>query len=188
MVKRKVVSRAVMAAGLAIVIMSPLAAQAENTFGIQIAGGEADHHGEGINKLDLGLVWDPHLHWWAVGGWNFALIGEAHAAYWNTEGNVNRHVGEFGFTPVVRFEKSAGYIRPFVEAGAGVRILTHARFTDSYTLSSAFQFADMVGVGASFGSRQQYEIGYRFQHISNASIKRPNPGVDFNQIYVQYNF
>jgi hypothetical protein len=55
-------------------------------------------------------------------------------------------------------------------------------------MSSAFQFADMVGVGASFGSHQQYEAGFRFQHLSNASIKEPNPGIDFEQLYVQYNF
>ena len=39
-----------------------------------------------------------------------------------------------------------------------------------------------------FGSHQQYEAGYRFQHISNGGIKEPNPGINFHQLYLQYNF
>jgi lipid A 3-O-deacylase len=155
-------------------------------FGVQIAGGLADHH---VRKLDLGFVWDPNLTWWQIGDWHFALIGEAHAAWWHTdEGNVHDNIGEFGVTPVVRFIKGTGAIRPFIEAGVGVRLLTHPRISSTYTLSSAFQFADMVGVGAQFGGHQQYQLGYRFQHVSNASIKEPNPGINFQQIYVQYNF
>jgi hypothetical protein len=55
-------------------------------------------------------------------------------------------------------------------------------------LGTAFQFADMAGVGMQFGSHQQYQAGYRFQHISNGGIKEPNPGINFHQLYLQYNF
>jgi lipid A 3-O-deacylase len=159
---------------------------AADQFGLQIAGGVADHH---VRKLDLGLVWDPGLNWWYIGDWHFSLVGEAHAAWWHTdEGDRHDNIGEFGVTPVFRFIKGSGAIRPYIEAGIGVRIITHPRISSSYTLSSAFQFADMVGVGAQFGNRQQYQLGYRFQHESNASIKEPNPGINFQQIYVQYNF
>jgi lipid A 3-O-deacylase len=155
-------------------------------FGVQIAGGLADHH---VRKLDLGVVWDPGLNWWYIGDWHFSLVGEAHAAWWHTdEGNVHDNVGEFGVTPVVRFIKGSGAIRPYFEAGVGVRVLTSPTISSRYTLSSAFQFADMVGVGAQFGNRQQYQVGYRFQHVSNASIKEPNPGINFSQLYLQYNF
>jgi len=50
------------------------------------------------------------------------------------------------------------------------------------------QFADMVGVGATFGPHQNYQAGFRFQHLSNAGIEHPNPGINFSEIYVQYNF
>ncbi|MFP3708569.1 acyloxyacyl hydrolase [Paraburkholderia sp. SIMBA_009] len=33
-----------------------------------------------------------------------------------------------------------------------------------------------------------YQAGLRVQHISNADIKTPNPGLDFSWVYVQYNF
>jgi lipid A 3-O-deacylase len=155
-------------------------------FGLQISGGTADHH---VKKIDVGGVWDPGWEWWHIGGWNFAFVAEGHAAYWHTdEGNRHDNVYEFGATPIIRFIKSSGWIRPFAEAGVGIRLITHPRISDSYTLSSAFQFADMVGVGAQFGDRQQYQAGFRFQHLSNASIKEPNPGINFTQVYIQYNF
>jgi hypothetical protein len=54
-------------------------------------------------------------------------------------------------------------------------------------LFTAFQFANMAGVGVQFGGRQQYQAGYRFQHVSNGGIKEPNPGINFHQLYLQYN-
>jgi hypothetical protein len=158
-----------------------------NTFGIQFAGGVADHD---IKKADLGLVWDPGLNWWEIGGFHFTVVGEAHAAYWDIQEDHATHpdIWEFGLTPVFRFIKSSGWFRPYVEAGVGVRFLSHVRETDDRTFSTSFQFADMVGIGAQFGTHQQYQGGFRFQHVSNASIKDPNPGANFSEIYVQYNF
>ena len=91
-------------------------------------------------------------------------------------------------TPVLRFVKSAGYIRPFIEAGVGVRLLSHTRITENFSVGGVFQFADMVGVGAIFGAHQNYQAGFRFQHLSNGGIKEPNPGINFSQLYLQYNF
>ena len=171
---------------LALALFGASAAASADQFGVQVGAGVADHH---VRKVDLGFVWDPNLTWWEIGDWHFALVGEAHVAYWHTdEGNVHSSIYEVGLTPVIRFIKGSGAIRPFIEAGAGVRLLSHPSFSSSYTLSTAFQFADMVGVGAQFGNRQQYQAGFRFQHVSNAGIKEPNPGINFSQLYLQYNF
>ena len=164
------------------------AASAANagTLGLQLAGGSARHD---VKKADLGLVWDPGLEWWHIGGWHFSLVGEAHVAYWHVgESSPNPSIYEFGASPMLRFIKDSGAIRPYIEAGAGVRVLSHTRVTYDYNLSSAFQFAETVGIGAQFGSRQQYQVGFRFQHESNAGIKEPNPGINFSQLYLQYNF
>lgn len=163
------------------------AAAHADRFGVQIAGGVANHD---FKKADLGIVWDPNLTWWEIGGFHFTLLGEGHVSYWHTKesNSVNPNIWEVGVTPVLRFVKSSGYIRPFFEAGVGVRLLSHTRITDNFTVSTAFQFADMVGVGAIFGAKQNYQAGFRFQHLSNASIKEPNPGINFSQLYLQYNF
>lgn len=163
------------------------AAAHADRFGLQIGGGVANND---IKKADLGVVWDPDLTWWELGGFHFTLLGEGHVAYWHSTGDnpVNPNIWEFGVTPVVRFVKSSGYFRPFIEAGIGVRLLSHARITEDLTVSTAFQFADMVGVGVIFGEKQNYQAGFRFQHVSNAGIKDPNPGINFSQLYLQYNF
>jgi len=156
-------------------------------FGLQFGPGIADHD---VRKLDLGGVWDPGLQWWHIGGFHFTVVGEAHVAYWDVrESNaVHPSIWEFGFTPVFRIIKDTGWFRPYFEAGVGVRLLSHARQTLDRTMSSSFQFADMVGIGAQFGEHQNYQAGFRFQHLSNAGLDKPNPGINFSQVYVQYNF
>lgn len=177
---------ALLAGAAAVVLICSASAARADSLGLQVAGGLGEHK---VDKLDLGLVWDPGINWWYIGGWHFALIGEAHVAYWHVSEGTSRHdVYEFGVNPLVRFIKDSGAIRPYIEAGAGVRGLTHPTINDGYSLGTAFQFTEIVGVGAQFGSHQQYEAGLRFQHISNAGIKEPNPGINFTQLYLQYNF
>ncbi|HWX11441.1 MAG TPA: acyloxyacyl hydrolase [Trinickia sp.] len=174
------------AGAAAVLVLSAASAARADSLGVQVAGGVAEHK---VYKADLGLVWDPGINWWGIGGWHFALIGEAHVAYWHSsEGTSRNGVFEFGVTPVVRFIKATGAVRPYIEAGAGIRGLSKHTINASYNLSSAFQFTEVVGIGAQFGRHQQYEVGLRFQHISNAGIKEPNPGINFSQLYLQYNF
>ncbi|KUZ17943.1 deacylase [Burkholderia diffusa] len=179
-------SRLALHALLAASLLGGSGAAFADRWGIQAGGGFSDRHG--IDKADLGVVWDPGWNWWEIGGWHFAFVMEGHASYWHTGGNVHGSIGEFGATPMFRFIKSAGQLRPFVEAGAGIRFLTSPTISNKLSLATSFQFVDVVGVGAQFGERQQYQLGYRFQHVSNAGIKEPNPGINFHQFYVQYNF
>lgn len=179
-------SRLVLHAMLAASLLGGSGAAFADRWGIQAGVGFSDRHG--VDKADIGVVWDPGWNWWEVGGWHFAFVVEGHAGYWHTGGNVHSSIGEFGVTPMFRFIKSSGQIRPFIEAGGGVRLLTHPTISDNFSLSTAFQFAPTGGVGVQFGQRQQYQVGYRFEHVSNAGIKEPNPGINFHQFYLQYNF
>lgn len=170
----------------ALLVFGAASAQADQ-FGVQLAPGVADHD---VKKLDLGLVWDPGLQWWHVGGFHFTVVGEVHAAYWDLQAQdaVHPNVWEFGVTPVFRIITDTGWFRPLFEAGIGVRLLSHVQQTPNRTMSTSFQFADMVGIGAQLGEHQNYQVGFRFQHLSNARIKKPNPGINFSEIYAQYNF
>ncbi|WP_310631996.1 MULTISPECIES: acyloxyacyl hydrolase [unclassified Paraburkholderia] len=188
MTTRQSVTASRLLRGVCAALLAAGAASAQaDQFGIQFGPGWADHD---VKKLDLGLVWDPGLQWWHFAGFHFTVVGEFHAAYWHlTEAAATQpSIWEFGVTPVFRIIKDTGWIRPFIEAGVGVRMLTHVELTPDRTLSSAFQFADLVGIGAQFGEHQNYQAGFRFQHISNADIKTPNPGLNFTWVYVQYNF
>jgi lipid A 3-O-deacylase len=162
-------------------------AASADQFGVQLGAAISDHD---VKKGDLGFVWDPNLTWWYFGGFHFTVVGEAHVGVWHYSGSnaVNQNIVEVGAQPMFRIIKDSGSIRPYFEAGAGVRFLSHPTVASDYTLSTAFQFTEVVGLGAQFGGRQQYQAGFRLQHISNADIKRPNPGINFSQLYLQYNF
>ena len=173
--------------GVAAALLGAASSGFADTFGVQLGAAYARH--DDVKKIDLGFVWDPGLTWWDNGNWHFSLIGEAHLAYWRASLGDNRNVvWEGGVTPIVRFIEDSGAIRPFVEAGVGVRLLSHPTVVEHYSLSTAFQFSPMIGVGAQFGSHQQYQVGFRLQHLSNAGIKDPNPGINFSQLYLRYNF
>jgi LAO/AO transport system kinase len=86
------------------------------------------------------------------------------------------------------------------------RLVTHIRTqrpqrTQSQILSadsanSAFPSVGVIAVdptspftgGAVLGDRRQFDIGVRYQHISNADIKQPNDGLSYASIVFQYRF
>jgi hypothetical protein len=45
-----------------------------------------------------------------------------------------------------------------------------------HQLSTAFQFGEFAGVGIAFGDKRQFDLGVRYQHVSNADIKSPTTG------------
>lgn len=73
------------------------------------------------------------------------------------------------------------HTRMFAEASGGMVYTNKAvpvRTTD-------FNFIDQAGFGLRFeAARHAWIGGYRFQHISNAGRVRPNPGVNFNLVYL----
>lgn len=65
---------------------------------------------------------------------------------------------------------------PYFEGGLGMVYLTqHTR-----EQSTQFNFSEQVGAGITFMLKKNLAIsaGYRRRHVSNASIKRPNKGID----------
>jgi len=69
--------------------------------------------------------------------------------------------------------------RVFLEAGLGAHLLSNVRFSDLY-LSTSLQFGSHIGAGIYFGRDRKFSLVYRFQHLSNASVKQPNPGIEFH--------
>lgn len=142
-----------------------------------------------INKYELGVNFNTPIQYGNPEGWLIRLQAEADMAGWNTRGQTNqRDLAELGLSPIIRLEKHGGYFSPFIEGSVGVRILSHAGTSDEHRMGSAFQFSDMVGVGMGLGKNSAIEFGFRFQHISNAGIKEPNPGSNFYTGYVRYRF
>ena len=88
-----------------------------------------------------------------------------------------------GITPVLRYAFATGNRSiPFVDAGAGIS-LTDINGPD---LSGNFQFNLQVGAGLHCFLRDDLAltVGYRWLHLSNAGIERPNLGVNTQVISV----
>lgn len=69
---------------------------------------------------------------------------------------------------------------PYIEGGVGAVYLTqHTR-----EQGSQFNFSETVGIGITCLVKKNLalNVGYRYRHISNASIKRPNSGIDARSV------
>lgn len=145
--------------------------------------------GEGVDMGRVAVQWDWQSRWLPMGDWHVGGYWDLAAGKWHdrhTAPGENKDITEIGLTPVFRIQANdlAGL---YAEAAIGFHLLSKSRLGDK-NISTQFQFGDHVGVGYRFGAKQSLDLSYRFQHISNGSIKRPNPGINFQQIRLQYHF
>ena len=82
----------------------------------------------------------------------------------------------------LRWRAAQGASPWFVEAGTG--LVWHSRHyaSDDKYFSTRYNFASHLGVGRNFGPQGRHALAVRLQHISNAGIKKPNPGDNFLQL------
>ena len=168
-----------------------VAPQARAVDGISLELGTDDSAGAAVDMARIGVQWDWSRRWalgsaWHIGGyWDLAL------GYWSNDSANRTHksITEIGFTPVFRLQQTRpGALAPYLEAGIGLHLLSHTSVSPQRRFSTQFQFGDHIGLGLRFGPRHAYDIGYRYQHLSNAGIKKPNKGIEFHQIRLQYHF
>ena len=67
-------------------------------------------------------------------------------------------------------------------------MLSHRKIGDERNLGSRFQFGESLSLGAELGEHRRYSLAARVQHVSNAGLEKPNPGVTFIQYLVTYRF
>lgn len=122
------------------------------------------------------------------------LLGEVSAAFWHGNQGDFVHSNEkltlVTTGPLLRWQLvRTGFanIRPFFEMGIGLSWLSK-REIGGRRISTHFQFEDRIGLGLRFGKGQPYELNYRLFHYSNASIKRPNSGVNIQMLTFAYWF
>lgn len=145
--------------------------------------------GEGVSRGRAAIQWDWKKQWFRGSTWHLGGYWDLSMGYWR-DGSVapgqNDDIVDVGITPVFRIQPNA-LKGPYVEAGIGAHLLSHSSIGDK-RLSTSFQFGDHIGIGYRFGDRGAFDLGYRFQHHSNAGSKRPNPGINFHQVRMQYHF
>ena len=155
------------------------------TYGQDSSSSDIEAYGVGLQNR-----WE-HT-WFKDGAWYLGGYWDAGLAYMESgqEHHDKNDLLDLSLTPVFRYQRDATLssgVTPYAEAGIGPHLLSETRL-GSRTLSTSFQFGSLLGVGLGFGDNGQYELAYRFQHISNAGIKEPNDGLNLHLLRLGYSF
>jgi lipid A 3-O-deacylase len=136
--------------------------------------------GEHLQVLRLSAQSNWNKNWFPMNGYHLSGYWDVNAAWWRA--NRWRDVPErrhnlavVGITPVFRVEAD-DRLGLYGEAAIGVALFSDVYQNTHRTLSTAFEFADHVGVGYVFANK--WDLGARIQHYSNGGIKHPNGGVN----------
>ena len=148
-------------------------------------------NGDATDTGRVGVLWDWDKQWFADGDWLVTGFWEASLGTWNGKSGAgnNQNITDIGVTPVFRFQqKQPGGLAPYAEGAIGFHLITPTFINANRKFGSSFQFGDHLGVGVRFGQHQQFDLGYRYQHLSNGGLKKPNQGINFNQVRFAYHF
>ncbi|MBW7835000.1 MAG: acyloxyacyl hydrolase [Simplicispira suum] len=150
---------------------------------------QRDVASRGTHALTLGAT----LPW---GAWQKPLgpgvlsgFWDTYVSRWSYGGSGGRdHLWLLGLTPTLRWTPGEGRSPWFFQAGIGITLSDHLYRSADEQFSTAFNFASHLGVGLRFGQARRQEVVLRVQHLSNASIKSPNPGINYVQMRYGYHW
>jgi len=153
-------------------------------------GQDEDSNETDVYRIGLQNNWERT--WFNGGAWYVGGYWDAELAYMESDlnGRNNSDLLDLSLTPVFRLQRDTALssgVSPYAEAGIGPHLITETRLGHQ-KYSTAFQFGSLIGAGIGFGERGQYQLGYRFQHISNANIKKPNDGMNLHLLRLAYSF
>jgi lipid A 3-O-deacylase len=146
--------------------------------------------GEHVQVVRLAVQKDWNKTWLPTSGYHLNGYWDANVAYWRANqwldqpGNT-KDLAVVGITPVFRWEadNKLGF---YADAGIGAAVFSSVYRNTHRQLSTAFEFADHVGVGYVFANK--WELGARLQHYSNGGIKKPNGGVNLLLLKAAYHY
>lgn len=90
------------------------------------------------------------------------------------------------FSPVVRFYPKIG-LQWYVDLGVGLAYFSKEMIA-ARNLGSHVLFEDRFGIGVLLGKSQQFEIGYRALHYSNAYFAQVNQSLNIHLFLLGYWF
>ncbi|WP_420476879.1 acyloxyacyl hydrolase [Noviherbaspirillum sp. ST9] len=173
----------VLAIGCLLTALSP-ASFAADSFSVEYGTGDK------TRMVRLGAQWKWDQMWWRSNGTHISGYWDLVVAQWrgkqfrNIPGNT-QNITSLGITPVFRLQNDdlKGF---YAEVGIGAHLLSELYDNNDKQLSTRYQFGDHLGIGYVF--QNNADVGLKIQHFSNASIKKPNDGVNFALLRVSYPF
>ena len=141
-------------------------------------------YGEQTDSYRIAFHW--HLFAKALRKWDMEIsLATNYSVFDGEEDEAGDPVRmrDLGITPTFTFYSHSTWqgFRPYIEGGIGFHYLTDKEFT-AKDFSTNFQFGDHIGLGVKFGNRNHLRLAYQFQHLSNAGIREPNPGINFHHL------
>jgi len=129
---------------------------------------------EAFAQFDLPWQWNFYSDWVL----NPRI--DVSAGYLNSQ-DINAFVGTAG--PLLELRK--GKFPLALEGGSSPTILSQYHFGNS-DLGEDFQFTSHIGL--TWYITDHLSFGYRFQHMSNAGLAKPNPGLNVEMLELSYHF
>ncbi len=170
-----------------LVFFSLMTAQTHAVDGISFEYG----HGNMVKMARVGILWNWDRSWLNDGAWHVTGFWELMLGDWRgyKHADNNQTITDVGLTPVFRLEqKEFSGIAPYLEGAVGVHLISPTFVYSNRKFGSAFQFGDHLGFGLRLGDHHQFDLGYRYQHMSNGDTQQPNQGINFNQVHFIYHF
>lgn len=154
-------------------VLLPLPARAgpSPSLGVQLGQGRG-HYQRAEGVWDSGALW----HYETAAGNRWEASVELGVARWQARDPSRQHAWQLSAIPMLRWWPGQ---RLFVEMGIGPTLFDTTR-VGGRSISTAFQFGDHLGIGLQVDERNS--VSLRYSHYSNASIKKPNPGLDLLQL------
>lgn len=155
------------------------------TFEYGLSAGDAE-----VDRYGANATFDWGVQWLRTGNWFLGGYWEGGFDYWDSDpGRTgNGSLVDFHASPVFRWQHVVGGgFAPFLELGVGAHVATDSEIEDK-DFDINFSFGSHVGGGVRFGQEGRFELMYRFQHLSNASIGDKNPGINFSLFSLGYHF
>ncbi|WP_404301048.1 acyloxyacyl hydrolase [Alicycliphilus denitrificans] len=154
---------------------------------IYLQAGRAQHNTDAVTA-GITLPWGR----WRMPLWGGELSGhwDMYLSRWSFHGAAGHDSSlVLGVTPTVRLRPDQGRAAWFWEAGIGATLASQRyRPAGEEEFSTRFNFASHLGLGINLGAQRRHELLLRLQHVSNASIKQPNPGAQFVQLRYALHF
>jgi lipid A 3-O-deacylase len=173
---------------LAVLLLPPTARAVD---GMSFEFGSSDSTNASVDMGRIGLQWNWSKRWAISQNWHIGGYWDVTFGHWSNDSpqRTNSSLTDFGVTPVLRLQQTnPSGVSPYIEGAVGFHLLSDTSVSQERKFGSSFQFGDHVGLGIRFGQKQAFDLGYRYQHLSNAGIKHPNQGINFHQVRLQYNF
>lgn len=146
--------------------------------------------GNKTRLIRVGAQWKWEKKWQLFENAQVGGYWDLNLARWRSDkhkdnAGVEQEIAAIGITPVFRLSSGTA-TGTYVELGTGAHLLSELYDANRRQLSTRFQFGSHLGLGYVFSNG--LDLAIRYQHYSNASIKKPNDGVNFTVVRIAFPF